>query len=170
MKKMWIIGSKSGLITVLGLIAYGLIKPKILLQSSLWGNLEYVVIALGIYSGHYYYKVANNGLMTYKQGLKLGLIITSFTGLINSFIIYLYAKFLPYALAEELTQNVKTALQQKGITAAMIEEVLQLIQHMSPKLLSMGTFISTVLIGFIITLVVAAFSRRTTRSTDNNYN
>lgn len=167
MKNMWIIGIKSGVITVLGLMVYGLIVPMMGLQPSLWGGLEYVVLALGIYSGHYYYKAANNGLMTYKQGLRLGLIISAFTGLVNGLIIYLHTQLSDPSLIEKLTKNVQSALQQKGIDEAMIEKVVQSMQHMTPGFLLLGTFISTVLLGFVLTLVVAAFSRYPKRTTSS---
>ena len=167
MKKMWVIGIKSGVITVLGLMAYGLIVPMLGLQPSLWG-VEYVVLALGIYSGHYYYKAANNGLMTYQQGLKLGLIISSFTGLVNGLIIYLHTKRSDPSLLEKLAENVQKALQQKGVSETMIEEVVQWVQHMPPALLLLGTFASTVLLGFALTLVVTVFSRSPKRTTSSN--
>jgi hypothetical protein len=56
---MWTIGIKSGLITVLGLIAYGLIVQMMKLEQTLWGKLDYVVLALGIYVGHYHYKAGS---------------------------------------------------------------------------------------------------------------
>ena len=159
MKHMWLIGIKSGVITILGLVAYGLIVPMLGLPPSLWGSLEYVVSALGIYSGHYYYKAANSGCMTYKQGLKLGLIISAFTGLVNGLIFYLHTKYTDDFLITHLSERTQKALQQRGAAEATIKEVLQFIQHMPPILLLLGTFFSTVLVGFALTLVVAAFSR-----------
>ncbi|MEM9417180.1 MAG: DUF4199 domain-containing protein [Bacteroidota bacterium] len=159
MRKMWIIGIKSGIITVLGLIAYGLLIQSLAGQAALIGRLEYIVLALGIYSGHYYYKAANKGLMTYRQGLKLGLIVTSFTGSFNGLLLYLYARQAAPAGIERLTENMQKALQQQGVGAPMREEVGQWMQQLTPTLLGVGTFISTVLLGFALTLVVAAFSR-----------
>ncbi len=155
---MWLIGIKSGVITVLGLMAYGLIAPMLGLQHSLWGGLAYVVLALGIYSGHYYYKAANNGLMTYQQGLKLGLIVISFTGLVNGLIVYLHAKLLDPCFIEKLNKSIQKALQQKGLNEAMIEKVGQMMQHTTPALLLLGTFVGNVLLGFALTLVIAWFS------------
>ena len=156
MNKMWIIGLKSGIITFLGLIAYGLLLPSLGLPG---GGLEYVVIALGIYSGHHYYKDANDGLMSYTQGLKLGLIIVSFTGLANGLIIYFATKYADPALFEQLTASIQETLQRQSVGEPMIEEISRLMHHMSPELLGLGTFASTVLLGFAITLLVSAFSR-----------
>lgn len=162
MNKMWIIGLKSGIITFLGLIVYGLLIPSF---GGSGGGLEYLVIALGIYSGHYYYKAANDGLMSYSQGLKLGLIIVSLTGFINGLIIYFATKHTDPALLEKLMENVQKVLQKKGVGEPMIEEVGRLMQHMSPALLGIGTFASTVLLGFAMTLLVSAFARSSKNST-----
>jgi hypothetical protein len=158
-KNMWTIGIKSGLITVLGLLAYGLVIQLMGLQYSLWGNLEYAVLALGIYSGHYYYKAANNGSMTYQQGLRLGGIIASFTGLVNALPIYLYIKLTDASYLTQLAENVQRALRQKGIDETVAEKIIRFMQHMPPEFLLIGIFVSTVLLGIAFTLVIAAFSK-----------
>jgi Protein of unknown function (DUF4199) len=162
---MWAIGIKSGLMTILGLIAYGQIVQLMGLQYSLWSNLGSVVLALGIYSGHYYYKTANNGLMTYRQGLKLGLIVVSFAGLVNALPVYLYTKFMDAFFITQLAESIQKALQQTRIDEATIEKVVQFIQHMTPEFLSIGIFVSTVLPGFACTLVIAAFSKYSKKTT-----
>ena len=162
---MWSIGIKSGLITVLGLIAYGLIIQLVGLQQSWWGNLGFVVLALGVYSGHYYYKAANGGWMTYKQGLKLGLIITSFTGLINALPVYLYTQVIDKTPIVQLQKNIQQAVQQTAIDEAIAEKTVQLIQEITPGLLSIGIFASTVLLGLGFTLVITAFSKYAPKNT-----
>ena len=157
---MWLIGIKSGLITVLGLMAYGLLAPMIGLQAPPWSSLAYGVLALGIYSGHYYYKVANSGAMTYRQGLKLGLIVSVFTGLIQGSTIYLYTAFAGAAYLQQLTASVLKALQQKGVAASTLQEVAQCMEHMTPAFFFFGTLGSTVLLGFAFTLVIAALARQ----------
>jgi len=162
---MWAIGIKSGLITVLGLIAYGLIVQLTGLQHSLWGSLHYVVLALGIYSGHYYYKAANNGSMTYKQGLKLGLVVVSFAGLANTLPLYLYTKFMDASFIVQLAESIRKALQQENIDETIIEKTVWLMQNMTPEFVWIGIFFSIVLLGFSLTLVIAVFSKNSKKST-----
>jgi predicted GNAT family acetyltransferase len=122
-----------------------------------------VVLALGIYSGHYYYKAVNHGLMTYRQGLKLGFIITSFVGLVNALSVYLYTKLIDDSLIVQLTEGVQDTLRKKGMEEPITEKMVLVMQHMSPELLLIGTLVSTVLLGFVFTLVIAAFSRHPRR-------
>jgi len=154
---MWPIGIKSGFITVLGFIAYGLIIQLIGLKPTLWGG--YVVLTLGIYSGHYYYKAANNSTMTYKQGLGIGLIVVSFAGLLNALPVYLYTRFIDADFNTRNIPDIQKTLQQMGADTVIIEKAVQLIQHKTPELLLLGTLVSTMLLGLIFTLVITAFSR-----------
>ncbi|MCU0317780.1 MAG: DUF4199 domain-containing protein [Amoebophilaceae bacterium] len=164
---MWRIGIKSGLIIVLGFIAYGLVIQFMGLQRLPWNNLYYVVLILGIYFGHYCYKEANNGLMTYQQGIKLGLISNAFVGLVNACPIYLYTKFVDASLISQLAQSVQESLRQKGIEEASIGEIAQTIQRMSPEVLAIGVLVSTVLLGFAFALVIAVFSKSSKKTTSS---
>ena len=103
--------------------------------------------------------------MSYRQGLKLGLVIVSFAGLVNALPVYLYAKFMDVAFIVQLTENVQKALQQTTIDESITEKALQLIQHMAPEFLLIGIFVSTVLLGFSLTLVIAAFSKHSQKTT-----
>ncbi len=157
---MWTVGIKSGIITVLGLVVYGLVAEVVGLQYPSRGSLEYIVLALGIYSGHYYYKAANQGAMTYKEGLQLGLIVATSTGLINGLLVYLYARHKGSIFTKRLISNVQEALQQMGTDDFKIKEILQIMQqYVTPGFLLFGTLVSTALLGFLFTLAIAAFSK-----------
>jgi hypothetical protein len=64
-----------------------------------------------------------------------------------------------------LTKNVQKTLQQKGIDEATTAKVVHSMQHTTPEFLLIGTFVSTVLLGFAFTVVIAAFSRHTQKTT-----
>ena len=162
---MWRICIKSGLIIVLGFIACGLVISLMGLQRLSWNNLYYVVLVLGIYFGHYCYKEAHHGLMTYQQGVKLGLISVAFVSLVNACPIYLYTKLVDASLISQLAQSVQESLRQKGIEEASVEEVVQTIQRMPPEVLAIGILVSTVLLGFAFALVIAAFSKYPKKTT-----
>lgn len=157
---MWLIGIRSGIITVLGLIAYGLFVQMMNLSTSLWGSLEYVVFALGIYSGHYYYKYANRGFMTYGKGIQVGLIVVTFTGLVSSVVSYT-AAFVDPSFTKRIISGVKIALQQNYIDEGNIQEVVRFIEaNMTPELLLGITLLATLLTGLVFTLVITVFSKR----------
>ncbi|MEM7055666.1 MAG: DUF4199 domain-containing protein [Bacteroidota bacterium] len=158
---MWLIGIRSGIITVLGLVAYGLFVQITELNTSIWGNLEYVVFALGIYSGHYYYKYANRGFMSYGEGIQVGLIVIVFTGLVNSVFSYAAARFIGPSFIKRIISGVKIALQQSPLDEGNIQEGVRFIEaNMTPELLLVITFFTTLLTGLIFTLLITVFSKR----------
>src|SRR4051794_18848477 len=85
---MWLIGIRSGIITLLALIAYTLLVQVLHIKNPILGHLDHIVFGLGIYSAHYYYKHANNGFVSYKQGIQVGMITVLFTSLIITLLTY----------------------------------------------------------------------------------
>jgi Protein of unknown function (DUF4199) len=157
---MWLIGIKSGIITVLALIAYGLLVDLLHLQASIWGHLELIVLALGIYSSHYYYKQAHQGYMAYGQGLQIGLMVVAFTGVVSGISSYLVSKFLDPGFINRLVSSLQVGLEQSGLPEdnqrllALMESIL------TPQTLSIFTCLSTCLVGFILNLLIAGFTKR----------
>jgi hypothetical protein len=165
---MWLIGIRSGIITILALIAYGLLVDLLHLQASIWGHLEQIVLALGIYSGHYYYKQAHQGYMTYVQGIQIGSIVGAFTGAVSGISTYLVSKFLDPGFIKRLIASVEAALKQPGLQKASSQKVLAFMETaLTPQTLSILIFLSTCLVGFILNLVIAAFTKCVNPKTGN---
>jgi hypothetical protein len=157
---MWLIGIRSGIIAVLGLIAYGLLVDLWHLQASIWGHLEHMVLALGIYSSHYYYKQAHQGYMTYGQGIQIGLIVVAFTGAVTGISSYLVSTFLDPGFIKRLAASVQASLEQPGLQEESSQKVLAFMETtLTPQTLSILIFLSTCLIGLFLNLVIAAFAK-----------
>ena len=157
---MWLIGIRSGIITILLLIAYGMIVQMMQLKSSIWGNLEHVVFAIGIYSGHYYYKYAHKGYMTYREGVQVGLIVAGFTALVSGAFTYGVAKFVDPFFTKKMVASIKVALQQNQLEEGKVQEIVHFIEaNMTPGVLLVIIPLATLLVGFIFNLIIAIFSR-----------
>lgn len=150
---MWIIGIKSGIITILSTTAYALMVQLSNMQPTFLDTLGNIWLAVGIYSGHYYYKRAHNNFMNYPQGICLGLIISTFVGLCYVLCIYGYSKMYPSWHAQ-LTTTIQQSLHQTGGNTS-------LIQYLSLAGLLTSIFMSTVLLGLVYTLVITIYTRRT---------
>lgn len=158
---MWLISIRSGIITVLGLIAYGLFVEMMQLKTSLWGNLEYVVFALGIYSGHYYYKYTNRGFMTYGEGVQVGLIVAAFTGLVSGVASYVAARFIDPSFTKRVVEGGKIALQKSHLDEGSVQEVVRFMEaNITPEFLLVITPLTTLSMGLVFTLVITVFSKR----------
>jgi len=159
---MWLIGIRSGIITILALIVYGLLIQTLQLQSSIWSNLGPVVFAIGIYSGHYYYRYANRGYMSYSEGVQVGLIVVAFTGIVSGLLSYGVAKFVDPNFTRLIRENIKLSLQQNQPNEEKVQALTHLLDaYVTPEFLLVIIPLTTLLVGFIFNLVIAAFTKRT---------
>lgn len=157
---MWLIGIRSGIITLLALIAYILLVQLVELKNSILGHLEHVVFALGIYSAHYYYKQAKDGVIAYKEAIQVGMITVVFTSVVitaltwNLFLIY------GEGFIDALLTNVTSTIQQIDANHLSIQNEARVLKILrSPTRLIMMIFLSINLTGFIFTLLIGLFVR-----------
>ena len=158
---MWLIGIRSDIITLLALIAYTLLVQVLNLKNSILGHLEYAVFTIGIYSALFYYKNANNGSITYIQGLQVGMIAVLFTSVVISVLTYvmlfIYGNHFVHALLIEL----KKSVQQIDPTNTSAQNNIAFIESLfTSKFLAVLIFLSISFTGFIFTLFIALFSRK----------
>lgn len=160
---MWSIGIKSGIITALGLVAYILVIQIIELMGPLGDKLVYAVLLLGIYSGHYFYKSANSGFMSYTEGVKVGLVVVFSAVLLLGLVSYMCVRLMDTMLREKLLSGVQQALQTKGVD----EDTIAFIMHyMTPERLVFASLLSILLTGCVFTLIIPIFSRNPRKSVE----
>ena len=88
------------------------------------------------------------------------LIICAFVGIVHVFLIYMLTQFIDAALISQLIAGIQANLQEKGLDEASIATVVRLLQqYVTPSFLLMTTLVGTVLVGFVFTLVIAAYTR-----------
>lgn len=165
---MGLIGIKSSIITLLAILAYGLLVQLLGIQTTIWGHLEQLVFALGIYSGPYYYKHANKGCMTYSQGVQIGLIVVAFTGLISGLLTYVVSQFIDPGFIKRLLAGIQQALQQDYLKPENNQQFMELLEaHLTPLSLLAMIVVTTCLTGFIWTLIIAYFSKSDQQKADS---
>jgi hypothetical protein len=158
---MWLIGIRSGIITLLALIAYTLLVQIFGLKNSILGHMEYTVFGLGIYSAMFYYKSANNNTITYKQGLQVGMIAVFFTSIAVSVLTYIMLLLYGNHFTDGLLIEFKKSIQQIDPNSNATQNSIALIESMfASKFLALLTFLSISFTGFIFTLFIALFSRK----------
>ena len=153
---MWSIGIKSGIITALGFIAYVLVIQIIGLTGPLGSKLVYAVLLLGIYSGHYFYKSASSGFMSYIEGVKVGLIVVFSAVLLLGLVGYTYVSLMDTMLRERFLSDAQQAFQTEGLD----EDAIAFIMHyVTPERLVFASLLSILLTGCVFTLIITIFSR-----------
>jgi hypothetical protein len=150
----------SAIITILMLIIYALLSQSSDYISANFKNIEYIIFPLGIYSGHYFYKRKNNNLMSYSQGIQIGIIISFFCGIITGLFNYLYTKKLDPEFAKNLVKNISKNIQNtQNIDTELIQsKLIELQAYLTPKLIFFLTTIVILIFGSFVTLIITLFT------------
>jgi hypothetical protein len=160
---IWKTGLNSGLIIGLILVIYSFILHFTGLHTNrLLGNLSFLILVVGIIWAHGNYKKIGNGFMDYGTGLGLGTIISGVTGVINGLFVVIYMKLIDPGIMERALQEQIIALQDRGMTQADTERFQDIMVFMqSPIALFLISLLSFIFFGFLLSLIVSAFTKKT---------
>ncbi|AUD04745.1 DUF4199 domain-containing protein [Spirosoma pollinicola] len=108
------------------------------------------------------YRSLNGGYMSYGEGLGLGALLSTIAGLLSSAFITFYNVVIDPTVQQRAMDKAREKLEEQGV---MSDEQIDQAMEMSAKFQSPGfTFIAgifgTLFIGFLLSLIVAAFIRR----------
>eukprot|EP01132_Coremiostelium_polycephalum_P000304 gene304-393_t len=157
---MWLIGIRSGIITLLAFIAYTLLVSLLNLHATLLGKLGYLVFGVGIYSALYYYKHANRGVISFRQGLQVGMIAVLFVSCVTSSLTYIMLNKYGTHLTPEILERLKKTLQHLFGQDPDVQQALPWIETLlTPACLACLNFLSVFLLGNICTVLVALCAR-----------
>lgn len=156
------IGIRYGLITSLALIVYSLV-----VQLSGYGNdtvfgiLSYAVLVIGIFMAHSAFKDQGDGFLSYGQGLGLGSLISAFSGFFVGVFSYIYFKFFDQTTIEMAIEETRIRLEDQGLDDEIIDQTMAISeQFMTPGWLAFFGFIGMIIVGFILSLIVSAFTKK----------
>lgn len=161
---IWALGAKGGLYTGLVLIIISLV---ILLAgihgdqyaSTISSIISYIV---GIYLTHQAFKDQGNGFMTYTQGLGLGSVVGLVSATLSTIFMIIYTTFIDTTLQENQLEAARVQLEERGMSDAEIEQAMQFSEmFISPFAMFFMGILSGLFIGFIIALIVSAFTKNT---------
>lgn len=121
----------------------------------------YLIIAVGIYLAMNDFKKENQGFMSYGQGLGLGTLMSAISGLISSFFSMAYMKFIDPTITDQIMKKAVDDMEKKGIPDDQIEKAMEISKmFMNPGAMFVMGLLGAVLIGFILSLIVAAIVKK----------
>lgn len=108
------------------------------------------------------YRTLNGGYMTYSEGLGIGALLSAVAGLLSSAFSTFYNVVIDPTVQQRAMEQAREKMEAQG---NMSDESIEQAMEWSQKLQSPGfTFIAgvfgTVIVGFLLSLIVAAFIRR----------
>ena len=154
---------KWGLITGLALVVYSTILYTLELTTNTWlGILIYVFLALGLVAGMLEYRTANGGYLGYGEGIGLGALLSAVAGLLSSAFSVFYTTIIDPNFQERLFEQMRDKLEEDGnMSDDQIDQMIEMSQKFqSPGLQFVFGLFFLILIGVILSLLIAAFIRR----------
>jgi len=153
----------SGAILGLALMVLSLVTYIFEMYENQWfGYLNWVVLIIGIVLGITKYRDESlGGYIAYSQALGYGVLIAFFASIIVGFINFIYLGYVDDGFISYTLEKSESEMYNAGTPDDQIESAMSITRKiMSPGVLAiMGVFITTFL-GFIFSLIAAAFLKK----------
>jgi len=149
---------KYGIITAVAVIVYStLINVTGMTQNRALTSLAFVILIVGIVLGMKDYRAQNNTFMSYGQGLGIGSLISAIVGLIGSMFSMFYLEFIDNTIIKQSMDKAREDMETRGMDDAQIDQAMSMTEKfMTPGIMFAMGVLSYVIIGFIISLIIAA--------------
>lgn len=161
----WQIITKFALIYSLIAVGVGLLLYLFnMLVTGGWINGLVSLIALGgsLYFGMQSHREQNlGGYMSYGQALGIGSLISLVAGIILSVYQFVFNKYIAPELANNMMMEVKRGMIEEGRSEESIQAAMSMMESMqNPWIIIGGGIFGTFVLGFIISLITAAFTKK----------
>ncbi|MBL3658089.1 DUF4199 domain-containing protein [Fulvivirga sediminis] len=144
-----------GIVFYLILILGDLIMTK---GVSYIGLIPFIVV---IVMAHKEFKNQGDEFMTYAEGLKIGLMLSLIGGLILALFSFIYGQFIDPGLADRMMDYIVQEWENQGMSDEQIEQAMGFTKYMfNPYLGLIIVIIKNVLVGFILSLVISAITKK----------
>lgn len=125
------------------------------------GYVVYLIIAGGLFfSMKHFRDKLNAGVLTYGNGVKLGVLVAVFSGFISGVFTYVLFIIDP-TLIDQMIQVQQQALIESGVPDSQIELVEEMMRKRSNlAVIVISSLFSMALVGLLISLIVAAIVKK----------
>ena len=154
---------KWGLITGIMLVVYSIILYTFnLTTNKALSLIIYGILIGGLILGMREYRANNGGYMTYGEGMGLGALLSAIAGLLSSAFTVFYTQIIDPGFQERMIGQVRDQMEGQGqLSDEQIDKAIELMQKFqSPGLQFLFGLLGTILIGVVLSLIIAAFIRR----------
>ncbi len=156
------IALKYGVITAVAVIVYSTILSIAgLAQNRALTSIGFIMLIGGIVWGMRDFRTQNNGFMSYGQGLGVGSLISAIVGFLGSIFTMFYTQFIDTTIMEQSLNTARADMEARGMDDAQIDQAMEMSQKfMTPGVVFFIGILTYLILGFIISLIVAAIMRR----------
>jgi hypothetical protein len=149
---------KYGLIGALASIVFTAVLLISGVNVSGWvGSLGYIILIAFMVIAMKEYKKMNQGFMSYGQGLGLGTLVALIFGVLGGLFMFVYTSFVDTEYTSNLMDKQRVELEERGMSDEQIDHAIAMGESFSsPAMMIVWSIVGYLLIGFILSLIVAA--------------
>ncbi|GAB2767130.1 hypothetical protein GCM10027275_06700 [Rhabdobacter roseus] len=153
---------KYGIITAVVVIVYSTILNLAGLgQNQGATSVAFLFLLGGLIWAMRDFREQNGGFMSYGQGLGIGALLSAIVGLLGSTFMLFYIQFIDNTIFQQSLDRAREDMERRGMDDAQIEQAMEISEKfMSPGAVFLIGVLSYLILGFIISLIVAAVMRR----------
>lgn len=108
------------------------------------------------------YKDAQQGFMSYGQGVTIGFTLMAISGILGALFQSIYTQFIDTTIPDQIKDMQIEAFEKQGMSDEMIEKSLEsMASFSSPGVTFLMTIVGSLFIGLLIALVVSALMKKT---------
>jgi zinc transporter ZupT len=156
------IALKWGLISAIAVIIFSTVIWITEFWRNGWAsNLTFLLLIPVLVMAYKEFKEANNGFMSFGEGLGLGVLLSGVSAIISGIFSYIYMNFIDNTFMSKMIDFQREQMTEKGLTDEQIDQSMQMIQKFtSPGLAFIFGIIGWLVVGFIFSLIVTAIMRK----------
>nr|WP_295927222.1 DUF4199 domain-containing protein [uncultured Dyadobacter sp.] len=153
---------KYGVLAAVVTIVYSTILYVAGLGQNRWlSSMSYIFMIVAIVWAMKDFREQNNGFISYGEGLGLGSLTAAVLGVLSSAFTLFYIQFIDNTLLAQGLDQVREDMERQGKDDAQIEQAIEISQKfMSPGIVFVTVILGYLVMGFIVSLIIAAIMRR----------
>ncbi|MEO6284708.1 MAG: DUF4199 domain-containing protein [Dyadobacter sp.] len=130
-------------------------------QNKILSSLSFIFMIVAIVLAMKNFREQSKGFMTYGEGLGLGTLASAVMGLLSSAFAMFYMQFIDNTLLTQGMDKVREDMEKRGMDDSQIDQAMELSQKfMSPGIVFVMGVFGYIVMGFVISLIVAAIIRK----------
>ncbi|WP_192823059.1 DUF4199 domain-containing protein [Rufibacter sp. LB8] len=155
-------GLRYGLLTGLVLVIFtAILYVTDMAGNKLVASLGWLILIGGIVMAYQYFKRANNGFMSYGQGLGIGTILGAVVGLLGGIFAAIYTSMIDNSIMTREMDKQIEEMEARGLSEEQIEQAMEMANMFTgPVMVVVITLITYIIGAFILSLIIAAIMKR----------
>jgi hypothetical protein len=145
---------------VLGFLLFVIVAMTGLKQNWMTSSVSIVVLVVLMILAHREFKKTHENMMTYGQGVGSGTLLSVVASVVSAVLLYIYVGFINTGYPAAALKIQRAAMEERGISGPQLDQAMAMTSAMlTPVGIVITSLISGIIVGFIASLIVSAFTR-----------